>query len=84
LYRQNNRMLLHLVNLTTVGGSRGPIDAVIPIGPIKVTLSVPPGSDWRNIRLRVGPEKGISVNFGHGKVEVMLPRLREHELIVFG
>src|SRR5262249_61640508 len=37
LYRQGNRLILHLVNLTNAGTWRQPVEELIPIGPITVT-----------------------------------------------
>src|SRR6185436_6322292 len=36
LYRQQGRLILHIVNLTNEGAWRGPIDELIPVGPIRV------------------------------------------------
>jgi hypothetical protein len=84
VYRQKDRFLVHLVNLTTSGGSRGPIDEVIPVGPVTVSLAIPDGFDRRTVRLRVRQEKNISTTITHGQIAVTLPSLFEHELIVLG
>ena len=41
LYQQQGRLILHLVNLTSSGTWRSPIDELIPIGPLKVKVKLP-------------------------------------------
>ncbi len=43
LYRQSDRIILHLVNLTSAGTWRAPVDELIPIGPLHVRIKMPPG-----------------------------------------
>ncbi len=39
LYRQANRHIVHIVNLTSAATWRAPVDELIPVGPVKVTLN---------------------------------------------
>jgi len=84
LYRQKDRFIVHLVNLTTSGSARGPVEEVIPVGPVTVSLAIPEGFERRTVRLRVGQQKKISTTIGHGQITLALPKLFEHELIIFG
>ena len=43
LYRQPGRLILHLVNLTSAGSWRSPVDELIPVGPVKVRVKLPQG-----------------------------------------
>lgn len=43
LYRQPGRMILHIVNLTNEGTWRGPIDELIPVGPLRVSVRLDKG-----------------------------------------
>lgn len=43
LYRQRSRMVLHLVNLTSAGTWRPPVEELIPVGPITVGVKLPEG-----------------------------------------
>jgi hypothetical protein len=83
LYRQSNRLILHLVNLTNTGAGRGPVDELVPIGPIKIRLTTPSSHPPGNIRSLVGREK-LSLSFERGQVAFVLPSLLDHEVIVIG
>ncbi len=41
LYTQPGRVVIHLVNLSSAGTGRGPIDEYIPVGPLSVRLQLP-------------------------------------------
>jgi hypothetical protein len=55
LYQQPGRMILHLVNLTSAGTWRAPIDELIPVGPIKVSVRLPKEVRGSAVRLLVAP-----------------------------
>lgn len=44
LYRQQNRLVLHLVNLTSAGTWRAPVEELIPVGPMTVRVKLPEGA----------------------------------------
>ncbi len=54
LYTQPGRIIFHLVNLTSAGSWRAPIDELIPVGPFSVKLRPPEGVDGRRVRFLVG------------------------------
>jgi hypothetical protein len=82
LYRQASRLILHLVNLTNTE-SRGSVDELIPIGPIKVWAAIPPWLQHKQVRLLVGSGKP-KFSFERGKAMVTLSSLLDHEVIVLG
>ena len=82
LYRQASRLILHLVNLTNTE-SRGSVDELIPIGPIKVWAAIPPWLQHKQVRLLVGSGKP-KFSFERGKAMVTLSSLLDHEVIVIG
>ena len=43
LYRQKNRLVLHMVNLTSAGTWRTPVEELIKVGPLTVRLNLPEG-----------------------------------------
>jgi len=47
LYKQGERLLLHLVNLTSAGTWRAPVEELIPVGPIKGQSS-DPGTNYES------------------------------------
>ena len=53
LYRQPGRTILHLVNLTSAGTWRAPVDEVIPVGPLQVRVRMPPDVRGQSARLLV-------------------------------
>jgi len=82
LYRQENRLILHLVNLTNAGTWRAPIDELIPVGPIKVRVRLPPNVTGK-LRLLVSGRATIGTN-DRGAVSFDLPQLLDHEVVVIG
>lgn len=56
LYRQSNRVILHLVNLTSAGTWRAPVDELIPVGPLRIKIKFPPGVLPRKPQLLVSGE----------------------------
>ncbi len=58
LYRQSNRLILHLVNLTKRRTLATAIDELIPIGPLRVKVKLPPGVSPEKLRLLVSGERG--------------------------
>jgi hypothetical protein len=81
LYRQSNRLILHLVNLTNTGAWRAPADEVIPVGPLHVQLQLPQGINGRRARLLVAGHK-ISPHRHGTFCQLAVPTLNEHEVIV--
>jgi hypothetical protein len=74
LYRQGGKLILHLVNLTSAATWRAPIDELISVGPIKVTI---PQAGVSTARLLVA-NRAVAVS--QSKFEV--PSILDHEVIV--
>jgi len=53
LYRQQSRLILHLVNLTSAGTWRSPVHELIPVGPLTVRVKLPQGIRGERLRLTV-------------------------------
>ena len=83
IYRQPDRLILHLVNLTNAGAWRSPVDELIPVGPLTVRLDVPPGVNPRRVRFLVGPQKPSPV-LKRNQVTLKLTSLLDHEVLVIG
>lgn len=79
LYKQGDRLLLHLVNLTSAGTWRAPVEELIPVGPLKITLLVP----WRlsSARLLVS-NVTAPVIVEHGKILIQVGSILDHEFLV--
>lgn len=87
LYRQQERHVLHLVNLSAAGAWRIPMHEDIPIGPITVVLDMEKASIDLSVdqaltarALVAGQE--LAAERAGGLLTIELPRLIDHEVIV--
>jgi hypothetical protein len=90
LYRQGNRLIVHLVNLSGCQGP-GPLEEHLPVGPLQVTLRLDPGMAPRRAACRVAggelPLERVEGGSASPSAEppvarFTIPRLEDHELIV--
>jgi hypothetical protein len=81
LYRQENRLILHLVNLTNANTWRAPIDELIPLGPFRIEFKLPPGIAGRTAKTLVSAG-GLSVVPRGNSVQVNVNRILDHEVVV--
>ena len=81
LYRQGERLVLHVVNLTGVGSWRAPMEEIIPVGPVGVQLRVAPRATPHVVQWRVGNRTERVAPRG-GWLPLVLRQVREHELAV--
>jgi hypothetical protein len=82
LYRQRGRLILHLVNLTSAGTWRAPVEELIPVGPIQFRVPLPQAG-VRSARFLVSKvTQPITVDRGRASVEV--PSILDHEVVVIG
>ncbi|HWR54186.1 MAG TPA: alpha-amylase family protein [Bryobacteraceae bacterium] len=82
-YTQPGRVILHLVNLTSAGTWRAPIDELIPIGPLSIKLRLPRGVDGERMRLLVAGAAG-SATVQNGWASFDLKSILDHEVVVLG
>ncbi|MEP6596747.1 MAG: Tat pathway signal protein, partial [Ginsengibacter sp.] len=80
LYEQKDRLILHVVNLTSAATWRQPLDELISIGPLKLRVELSKGSG-KNIRLNVSGQKVAGKVF-EGWVKFEIKSLSDHELAV--
>jgi hypothetical protein len=80
LYRQGDALVLHLVNLTGDGG-RGPLQEVVPVGPVEVEVRLPAPAEAVVVRsLVAGGEQDHAVV---GEVaRFAVATVTEHEVLV--
>jgi hypothetical protein len=81
LYRQPGRMILHLVNLTSAGTWRSPMDELIPIGPVRVRIKLAAGVAGRTARRLVSPGTA-ALAVRQGWVELEVKSILDHEVVV--
>jgi hypothetical protein len=83
LYQQPGRAILHLVNLTSAGTWRAPVEELIPVGPFTVSVRLPQGVSSQSARLLVaGGTRGVQQS--QGMATVAISSITDHEVIVFG
>jgi hypothetical protein len=83
LYRQPGRVILHIVNLISAGTWRGPIDELIPIGPLQIKVKLPNGVTGRSAQFLVsGARKPVAVRDGWATFD--LKAVSDHEVVAIG
>jgi hypothetical protein len=81
LYKQQNHLILHLVNLTSANTWRAPVEELIPVGPIKVKVRFP--GQQGTARLLVS-NASRPVTFAQGMATVEIGNILDHEVLVIG
>ena len=81
IYRQPGRLILHLVNLTSAGTWRQPVDEFIPVGPVKVRIKLPEDVYGRNLQLLVSDQK-TSGTVEKGWIIFTVNKITDHEVAV--
>lgn len=81
LYRQEKRLILHIVNLTSAATWRAPVDELIPIGPLEFKIRLPEGFAKPAVKALVAPE-AISHAIQDGQLRVEIPSVMDHEVLV--
>jgi hypothetical protein len=81
LYHQPGRAIVHVVNLTSAGSWRAPVDELIPVGPLQVRVRPPAGVRARTARALVGG-RALPVTMENGWASVQLASVTDHEVIV--
>ena len=83
LYRQDERLILHLVNLTNPGAWRAPVHELLTTGPYSVAVQLPVGVAGDAVRGLVG-EGELDGSVADGWVRFDVPSITGHEVIVIG
>jgi Hypothetical glycosyl hydrolase 6 len=81
LYRQHNRLILHLVNLTNAGTWRAPVDELIPVGPLSVEVRTSEGLRVSKMKCLVSPRES-SLTLKKDWAAFQVQSLVDHEVIV--
>ncbi|MEJ7770216.1 MAG: Tat pathway signal protein, partial [Chitinophagaceae bacterium] len=81
LYQQKGRLILHLVNLTSAGTWRAPLDELISIGPLRVKVKLLPGVVGKNLRLLVAGQK-LTGDVSNGWCQFEIKSILDHEVVV--
>ena len=81
LYRQEDRLILHVVSLTSAGTWRAPIHELIPVGPLTIRVKLPERVRGRAVWLLVA-ENDIRSATEDGWVCFDVPLVTDHEVAV--
>ena len=81
LYRQEGRLILHLVNLTSANTWRAPIDELIAVGPLHVAVKIPRGVGGRTAKALVSTGS-LPVTQRNGWAELTVRSILDHEVVV--
>jgi hypothetical protein len=81
VYHQQDTVILHIVNLTSAGTWRQPVDEFIPIGPLKVSVKLPGHGPVSSLRMLVSGEtlKTCAIN---GWCDFTVRSITDHEVVV--
>ncbi|HEX3357574.1 MAG TPA: beta-galactosidase [Tepidisphaeraceae bacterium] len=83
LYRQENRLILHVVNLTSAGSWRAPVQELIPIGPLQIGIRMPNGMQVKSCRTLVaGNGAVIRSENKSGMLRFELASIMDHEVVI--
>ncbi|HTI07726.1 MAG TPA: hypothetical protein VL832_04190 [Puia sp.] len=80
-YRQDNRAVLHLVNLSNENTWRQSLDELITIGPLTVKVKLPAGVNGSRLRLLVSGEQAVATTAG-GWCHFSIQSILDHEVVV--
>jgi hypothetical protein len=83
LYRQDDRLILHLVNLTSAGTWRAPVHELIAVGPLKVRIKLPSGVLGSDLKFLVG-DKPKKFKTDKGWITFKVRSVLDHEVVVVG
>jgi hypothetical protein len=81
MYQKDDSLIMHIVNLTSAGTWRQPVDEYIPVGPVKVKVRLPEGVNAGSLRPLVSLQK-IGFTSKNGWTEFVINSITDHEVIV--
>jgi len=81
IYQKDDSLILHIVNLTSAGTWRQPVDEYIPVGPVKISVRLPKGVNAWNLRQLVSSQK-IGFTNKNDWTEFVINSISDHEVIV--
>jgi len=79
IYLQQGRLILHIVNLTSAGTWRQPVDEFIAIGPANIRVRLPEDVNGRKVELLVSGER-IAHTINNRWVHFRVNSILDHEL----
>jgi len=83
LYQQQNKLVLHLVNLTSAGTWRAPVEELIRVGPLSVRVRLPAAVRGNHIQFLVS-NHSTKAAAKNGWLHFVVPTILDHEVAVIG
>ena len=80
VWRQKESLTVHLVNLTNPMMMKGPIRELIPLGPQRVRLRIPPGMRTGRVHLLAAGKTPTVARDGH-YLNLTVPSIVDHEIV---
>jgi hypothetical protein len=80
IWRQRESLTVHLVNLTNPMMMKGPLREVIPVGPLRVRIRMPPGTRASKVQLLTAGTLVRAQSVG-GVLSVTVPSVDVHEVV---
>lgn len=81
IYRQDGRVILHVVNLTSAGTWRPPVHELIPVGPFQVEIQLPEGVEGTSVQFLV-EDRQAATQRQSGWAKFEIPSILDHEVCV--
>jgi hypothetical protein len=82
-YQQEDRVVLHLVNLTSAGTWRSPVHELISVGPVKVGIKLPETVSNPKVRGLVSG-RTLAAGEREGWCEFEIESILDHEVVIIG
>lgn len=83
IYSQPGNIIIHIVNLTSAGTWRQPVDEYIPVGPVKVKVRLSEDVNGNKVRLLVSGREIPAVS-DKKWADFTIPSVTDHELVIIG
>ena len=80
LYRQEDRLIFHLVNLTGANQWPGYVQEHTPVGPLTITLPAPASGTWCIHQVNANTRR--TTRPSRGRLRFTIDRLEAHELVI--
>lgn len=81
IYHQTGRLILHIVNLTSSGTWRQPVDEFIPVGPVTVKIKLPEDVSGSDLKLLVSG-RSDEIKPENGWSSFIIDSVKDHEVAV--
>jgi hypothetical protein len=81
LYRQPGRFIMHVVNLTSAGTWRAPVNELIAVGPLRIRVCLPEDVRGKTMNLLVSQQKP-PLKIAQGWAALELRSVLDHEVVV--